>query len=166
MNARDLLVHQFDIIYATAAMNLAGMTQAHSLVQPAAGGNCANWILGHLINVHNGVMALAGATPVWESEQLARAGFAPITSEAEAIDWEAMVEQFLASRDRCLTALDALTDEALADEVPHPFGGACTRAELLATLAYHQAYHIGQLGVARRTAGLPGAVRAPGQPAL
>jgi uncharacterized damage-inducible protein DinB len=166
MTARDLLVHQFGLVYATAAMNLAGMTQAESLVQPAGGGNCANWILGHLVNVHNAVMREAGTTPVWESEQLARARFAPITGQSDAIDWDTLLERFLSSRDRCLGALASLTEDALAEAVPHPFGGTCTRAELLSTLSYHQAYHVGQLALARRTAGLPGAVRGPGQPAM
>jgi DinB superfamily len=163
MSAREQLVHQFVLLYATAAANLAGVTHDGSLAQPAGGGNCANWILGHLVNVHNAVMQVAGAEPVWQSEQLARAGFEPITGPAEAIEWDTLVERFLGSRDRCLAALGALTDAALEEQVADPFGGVCSRAQLLGTLAYHQAYHAGQLGMARRTAGLPGAVRAPGQ---
>ena len=41
------------------------MTHAQSLAQPAGGGNCANWILGHLVNVHNAVIRVARAEPVW-----------------------------------------------------------------------------------------------------
>lgn len=166
MNARDVIVHEFGLLYATAAANLADVTQTQSLVQPSGGGNCANWILGHVVNVHNAVMGVAGAAPVWESEQLTRAGYEPIAAPTQAIDWDTLVDRFLGSRERCLAALGAISDEALAEQVPDPFGGVCTRAELLATLAFHQTYHVGQLALARRAAGLPGAVRAPGQVAL
>lgn len=39
-----------------------------------------------------------------------------------------------------------------------------SRAELLNILAFHQAYHAGQLAICRRIAGLDGVIKAPGQP--
>jgi hypothetical protein len=164
MTVQQQLTQQFALMYSTAAANLKGVTQEQSVEQPPAGGNCANWILGHLINIHNGLMSLVGAAPVWESDQLARAGFDPITGPEHAIDWDTMRERFLGSRERCLAAIAALTDAQLDEHVPDPFGDTCPRASLLNVLAYHQAYHTGQLGTARRVAGLEGAVRAPNQP--
>lgn len=64
-----------------------------------------------------------------------------------------------------LAALGALSDATLAEGMTDPFGNACTRAELLNLLAIHQCYHAGQLGMARRAAGLKGAILAPGQTA-
>jgi uncharacterized damage-inducible protein DinB len=164
MTVQQQLTQQFALMYSTAAANLKDVTQEQSVEQPPAGGNCANWILGHLINIHNGLMSLVGAAPVWESDQLARAGFDPITGPEHAIDWDTMRERFLGSRERCLAAIAALTDAQLDEHVPDPFGDTCPRASLLNVLAYHQAYHTGQLGTARRVAGLEGAVRAPNQP--
>jgi len=163
MRIQDLLAQNYGHSFQIAAVNTEGMTQAHSLAHPARGGNCANWILGHLTNVQNGVMGLIGEKPVWENEQLKRAGFDPITQADEAIDWEMLRERFLGSRERCLAAIAKLSDDSLAETVPHPFGGTCSRAELLTTLAFHQAYHVGQLGVVRRVAGLDGVVKQPGQ---
>ncbi len=57
-----------------------------------------------------------------------------------------------------------MPEEALNQTVPHPFGGTCSRAELLGTLVFHQTYHVGQLAIARRIAGMGGAIRGPGQP--
>jgi uncharacterized damage-inducible protein DinB len=164
MTVQQQLTQQFALMYSTAAANLKDVTQEQSVEQPPAGGNCANWILGHLINIHNGLMSLVGAAPVWESDQLARAGFDPITGPEHAIDWDTMREKVLGSRERCLAAIAALTDAQLDEHVPDPFGDTCPRASLLNVLAYHQAYHTGQLGTARRVAGLEGAVRAPNQP--
>jgi len=163
MKTQDTLGQHFGLMYQVAAANLQGITQEQSLAQPAPGGNCANWILGHLVQVQNGVMKLLGERPVWESEQLARAGFDPITGPANAIDWATLKDRFLDSRERCLKAISAVSDRSLEETVPHPFGGTCSRAELLNTLAFHQTYHVGQLGMSRRAAGLEGAIKAPGQ---
>ena len=163
MKTQEAVAMHFKFMYQTAAANLDALTQEQSLAQPSRGGNCANWILGHLVNVHNGVMGLLGEKPVWESDQLARAKFDPITGPANAIEWNTMRERFLGSKERCLAAISAQSDKALAEQVPHPFGGTTTRAELLNLLAFHQTYHVGQLAISRRIAGLEGAVKGPGQ---
>ena len=165
MKTQQTIANQFGFIYKMIEVNVAGMTAAHSLAQPAPGGNCANWIVGHLTNVQNVVMKIIGQEPVWESGQLAHAGWEPITGPGNAIAWETMRDRILASRDRCLAAILSLSDSQMAEQVPHPFGGTATRAEVLALAAFHQAYHSGQLAIARRVAGLEGVVKGPGQPA-
>jgi uncharacterized damage-inducible protein DinB len=163
MTNQEMLARHFELVYAMVERNVEGMTHEQSLARPAAGGNCANWILGHLVNVHNGLMQVLGEHPVWESDQLHRAGFDPIESPEGAIAWDTLRDRFLTSQERCLAAVRALTDDALAGEVPAPFGGTTSRAGLLVTLAFHQTYHAGQLALARRFAGLPGAIKGPGQ---
>src|SRR5262245_19066847 len=164
MKIQPLIAHQFDLVYRMIADNVEGMTAEQSLAQPSPGGNCANWILGHLTNVQNDVMRLAGQEPVWASDQLSNAGWDPITSQAKAIPWEIMRGRILDSRERCVAAISNLSDQKMADEVPHPFGGTSSRGQLLGTLSFYQAYHAGQFGIARRIAGLEGAVKGPGQP--
>jgi len=163
MNVQKMLAQQFGLMYQVTAANLEGMTPEHSLAQPPRGGNCANWILGHLTDVQNAAMGLAGETPVWESDQVRRASYDPITRPEQAIDWNTLRERFLASRERCLAGISRLSDSSLQEEMPHPFGGTCSRGELLALLAFHQTYHAGQLAVARRVAGLEGVIKGPGQ---
>src|SRR5262245_48226703 len=79
MKSQQMIAHQFDLVYRMIADNVGGMTAEQSLAQPSPGGNCANWILGHLTNVQNTVMRLVGEEPVWESDQLSNAGWEPIT---------------------------------------------------------------------------------------
>lgn len=117
------------------------------------------------MSVHNGVMRVLGEDPVWESEELARVGHDAIRGPEDAIAWDTLRDRFLGSRERCLAAVRALTEEVLDEQLPDPFGGTSDRAELLTILAFHQTYHAGQLGLARRIAGLPGAIKAPGQEA-
>jgi uncharacterized damage-inducible protein DinB len=100
---------------------------------------------------------------VWASAELARAGFDPITRPEDAIDWDTLREKFLGSRDRCLAAIGALSDDALATMSPDPFGHVTSLAAQLNLFAFHQTYHIGQLGMARRVGGLAGAIKAPNQ---
>lgn len=164
MTTRDLPVHQLGLIYDMAAVNLDGMTHEHSLVQPHPSGNCANWILAHLVDVQNGVMQALGTEAVWESDELERTRLDPIRGADDAIDWSTLRDRFLGSRERCLAAVSGLSDEALAEQVPDPFGGTTTRAGLLSILTVHQVYHMGQLGLSRRIGGLDGAIRGPGQP--
>lgn len=162
MKAKDALKTQYHFFYLTTKGNLSGVTAEDSLVQPSPGGNCTNWILGHVVSAHNGVMGLLNETPVWESEQLERAGSDPITSADVAIDWDAMVSHLIGSEDRCLAAIDALTDEQLDEGgFTDPFGNEVTRGEFLNLMAVHQNYHAGQLGMSRRLAGLPGVIRQP-----
>lgn len=160
---RATLERNYAVVYQAAEANLDGVTPEASLTRPKKGGNCANWILGHLVVVHNGVMDLVGEDPVWDSDRLDRVRRGPITGPDEALDWDELRDRFLGSRERCLAAVRALTDQELEEEMPDPFGDVTSRAELLATLAFHQAYHVGQLGMARRVAGLPGAISGPDQ---
>lgn len=164
MKTQQSIANQFGLVHRMIEVNVEGMTAEQSIAQPAPGGNCANWIVGHLTNVQNNVMRLIGEAPVWESDQLAHAGWEPITGKGQAIAWETMSDRLLGSRDRCVAAISRLSDQQMEEQVPHPFGGTTSRAELLSLLAFHQAYHSGQLGIARRIAGMEGAVKGPGQP--
>jgi len=166
MNGRDLLVQQYDTIYRIVARNIGGLTHEDSLMLTAGGGNTANWILGHLVNVQNAVMEIIGAPPVWESDQLERARFdRPIRDAAHAIDWDTLAARFNASHQACLRALASLSDASLAEKMTDAFGRDSTRAGVLAGLVVHQCYHAGQLGMARRAAGKKAAIIAPGQKA-
>jgi uncharacterized damage-inducible protein DinB len=164
--ARDLLAGQFELVYDVVEQNVRGVTHEGSLAAAAGGGNTANWILAHVITVQNATMQLIGAPPVWQSPELERARYdRPIRDASEAIDWDILVERFNASREACVSAIAALNDEALAEQIIDPFGQPSSRADLLAALLIHQSYHAGQLGMARRAAGLKAAILAPGQTA-
>ena len=107
-------------------------------------------------------MDLIGEGAVWETQDLARATSEPITGADEAIDWDTARAKLLASENRCLAAIEDLTDEKLGEGgFQNPLGGDLTRGGLLNVLAYHQAYHAGQLGLARRISGLEGVLTPP-----
>ena len=166
MTGREMLVLQYDAIHRVVARNIEGLTHADSLAPAAGGANTANWILGHLVNVHNSIMEIIGGPPVWQSAYLERAHFdRQINDDTSSIDWDTLVERFNASRDACISALETMTDEALAEKVPGPSGKETTKEGMLGFLVVHQCYHAGQLGMARRAAGKKAAILAPGQTA-
>jgi uncharacterized damage-inducible protein DinB len=160
---QDLLAQQYDLVYGTALANLAGMTPDDALAEPAGGANTASWILGHLIFMHNGAMRLLGEEPVVPDEELAGAAPEPADRPDEPMNWNRLMSRFAESKDRCLAAIAAVSDEALADPMPHPFGGDSTRGELLQLVAMHGTYHAGQLAMCRRAAGRAGVIKGPGQ---
>jgi len=162
MTGAALLAHQLRVLHVVTARNLEGMSAGDSLAQPPGGGNCANWILGHLVNVHNELAGVLGVAPVWESPELERAGPHPIISADAAIPWNTLLERFAASEDRFAEALEALTDDQLAEVIPTDAFGDTPRGTLVATVLFHQAYHAGQLATARRLGGHEGAIKIPG----
>ena len=120
-------------------------------------GHNARWIVGHLTIYRNQVAALIGlergAAP-WA------AAFARGTSAADLpadLDPGALVAFFHAAQAAVAGGWEAVTEADLAK----PFGrtlpdGSDTVGGAIRFFAWHEAYHLGQLGLLRRLAGKPG----------
>jgi uncharacterized damage-inducible protein DinB len=142
--------------------NIAGLTQQDSLIQPSPGGNCLNWVVGHLVCIYNNLLLMLGQDQVEDPEKLKRydRGTPPIKDSAEALD----LNELLAIWDRAQPRIDAglasLTPERLDEKAPvSPTNNPNeTVRSLLGVVGFHQAYHVGQLGILRRIAGKPGAI--------
>jgi uncharacterized damage-inducible protein DinB len=143
-------------------LNLADVTHEESLVRPSPAGNCLNWVLGHLVCIYNNVLPLLGESPVPEQAALKRydRGSAPITNPADAMNIADLIRAWDESVKRVDAGLAKLTSEQLEQPVPNsPTNNPNeTVRSLLSSIAFHQAYHAGQLGVLRRIAGKPGAI--------
>lgn len=144
------------------AANLDGFTHEEALAQPPGGGNCVNWIVGHIVAHRNHMLHALGAEPVWGPEIQARydRGSEPVTSAEGAQTLDALRDALDRSRERLLAALVATTDAALA-AVPEAASGSATGpiGRRLALLIAHEAYHAGQVSMLRRVSGRPGAIR-------
>lgn len=155
MNA-NTLIKQFEFCRSTMGKTLENFTDEDSLFQPAGAGNCANWIAGHIIATRNGLHKVLGIDPAWpaaESERYKR-GTAPITGDAGARPLASILDLYSASQVILLEALDGLTDEGLTKNVDGQ-----TLAEVVAGFAFHESYHVGQLGLLRRMVGKEGVVK-------
>jgi len=120
-------------------------------------GHSPIWLLGHVATYRQRVLAMMGvehpAEP-WEAAFVR--GTSPADVPADQ-DPRQLIQAFHAAHKAMAGRWDALTPEAMAK----PFGrtlpdGSDTVGGALAFVAWHEAYHLGQLGFMRRLAGKPG----------
>lgn len=160
--------------------NTDGLSHEDSLHQPHPGGNCLNWVLGHIVANRNEIMRLVGEPPVWQEEEAAPyvRGSQPLTELSRARPLSELLADFNHSQERLLKRLSQMSaadleaavggkaagekaggdkggDQAVADKA----GGDKTVGDQLAFLQFHEAYHAGQVGLLRRLAGKEGALR-------
>jgi hypothetical protein len=159
----DVLRHQARMVHRVVQINADGVTQAESFVQPQPAGNCLNWVVGHLIAVYHNVLPLLGQEPVLDASVLEhyKRGSVPLRNSAGALD----ISELMTAWDECCRRVDAglagLSEDKLAERAPvSPTNNPDeTIGSLLSTVCWHQAYHSGQIGVLRRIAGKPGAIK-------
>jgi uncharacterized damage-inducible protein DinB len=157
------LSNLFHVSHYAITANLEGFTHEDSLRTAPGGGNCANWILGHIVASRNGVLqilneesALHGAV----AERYKR-GSQPIAHGQDAAHLETLVRALQDSQRRILAALARATDLDLAKPAAAPAipSGDPSVGGQLSFLHFHESYHSGQLGLLRRILGRPGAIR-------
>jgi hypothetical protein len=157
------LRHQSELTRIVVGLNADGISHEDSLVQPRPGGNCFNWVLGHLVAIYGEALPLLGQQPVRPREELScyARGAKPITNASDALRLEDLETWWEESCRRFDAGLAALPEGRLDERAPFSPGNDPTETvgSLLATLVFHQAYHSGQLGVLRRVAGKPGAIK-------
>jgi uncharacterized damage-inducible protein DinB len=154
---------QMEIAAHVMEKNVEGMTHEDSLVQPSSGGNCANWVLGHIVRTRNNVLPLVGVEPIFPKDKFDRYERHPVTKSADALPWNELLEAFRATHAPLMKGIEALPASALSKPAPFsPSGNPDeTIGSLLATIAYHEAYHGGQLALLRRVAGRAGVIKSP-----
>ncbi|MBZ0266782.1 DinB family protein, partial [bacterium] len=69
-NVAGVLAMQFRFAGGTFAQNTNGITHEESLIGPASGGNCMQWVAAHLLIARNSILELLGQPPVRDREEL------------------------------------------------------------------------------------------------
>jgi uncharacterized damage-inducible protein DinB len=159
-----VLAFQFQIGSFVLDRNLAGVDHAQSLLAPRPGGNTMNWIVGHVVRTRNQAIGLLGGAPLFEDAEFAQYGADGFDPE-RALRLEELRRRFDALSPAIASALATATPEQLMTKAP--FSPTANPDEtvgtLLASIAFHEAYHLGQTGLSRRLLGKPGALLAPGE---
>lgn len=161
VNEIEIFRHHAHMIDQTIRLNLEGLTHDESLVKPQAGGNCLNWVLGHVIGVYNDMLPLVGQERLANDDafQQYKRGSEPIHNGKEAMPLSELIKAWEAVAKRVDAGLPSVRDL----DAPVPFSPTNNPKEtvrtLLTTIFFHQAYHSGQIGLLRRVAGKPGAIR-------
>ncbi len=153
---------QYGAISYTFEVNLEGLSDDDALVQPAPGGNCVNWVAGHIVQARGGALALLGQACPFPADRYDRyrRGSPPIVDATDTVPLSTMKKDFAATAEPLKAGIAALASEFLVAKAPISPGGRDdeTCGSLLVTLVFHESYHCGQLGVLRRLAGAKGAI--------
>ena len=150
----------FGINYEVLKKNLDGVTHEESLIQPEGGGNCLNWVLGHIVATRDNAMQLLNQEPVWGKEiaGIYQRGSDPLRDGSNAQPLEKIVADLERSQDRLVAGLATVSEPELSAPSPDK-SIAETVGEMLFVLQFHEAYHAGQTGLLRRIAGHEGAIK-------
>lgn len=134
---------------------LRDITHEESL-RPTATGQTLNWLVGHLADARNGALAVLSGHGAWPHAELAvyKRGAASLTGD-KALPLDELARRFASVQDALLQQLSELTDERAAQKAPYSPGNNPneTVGSLMGVLAFHEAYHVGQIGMMRRLAG-------------
>lgn len=136
----------FSMNHSLLTKNLDGVTDSVALARPGPG-NAIAWSLGHVVYWRQSILGMIGAAPVWSEGEAE--GFKGTSRDLPAtIDrpWDQLCTAYHESHRRLMEAFAQMTE--LPAEV----------AKGLAQLQCHETYHIGQVAMARRVAGLAGVI--------
>jgi uncharacterized damage-inducible protein DinB len=160
----QVLAFQFAVGAFVFERNLTGVTNEESLRRPQPGGNTMNWIVGHVVRTRNQALGLLGEKPLFDDHDFEAYG-AGGSKAAHTLPLDELKHRFDALGPALGSALARTTPQQLSAAAPFsPTGNSNeTVGTLLASIAFHEAYHLGQTGLSRRLLGKPGALLAPGE---
>ncbi len=120
-----------------------------------------NWVIGHVIATRMFIFELIGLEPFWpkETAELYERGSKPLQDPASAMPLKELIATFGRTQQQLVNRLKNLD----GPELNAPLEGQTgllgkTKGEALAFLQWHEAYHMGQVGLLRRVAGKTGAI--------
>ncbi len=150
--------------------NLGDVSHEESLAAPEQGGNCLNWVVGHVTRTRNMALASMGQQSPYPMQDFAAyddRGGARFSRET-ALPIDELRRRYKAMQEPLVRTIGSMSAELLAGKPPQNMTGDPneTVGSNLATFVFHETYHVGQTGVLRRVAGKPGVIKPPAaQPA-
>src|SRR5215212_2711129 len=117
----EVLRHQARAIHQVVRLNADGVTHEESLLQPHSGGNCLNWVVGHLVATYESILPALGQKPVMKEGVLKRyaRGTPPLRDSAEALEIRELLTAWDEAAERFDAGLAGLTSDVL--DRPAPF---------------------------------------------
>jgi uncharacterized damage-inducible protein DinB len=163
------LAYQLELCSKLLEMNTADISHEESLIKPPKGGSCLNQVVGHMTRTRNlalGNMGQKSPYPMEDFDPYDDRTGVPFRRE-NALPIDELRRRFKAMQEPLVRAIKGMSPEVMASPPPRKITGAPdeTVGSNLATLVFHELYHVGQTGVLRRVAGKPGVVKPPKVPA-
>ncbi|MEK6220878.1 MAG: DinB family protein [Chloroflexota bacterium] len=142
MISPQLLKVMYTDTYEMIMSPLKGISEAQSLDQPADGGNCINWIVGHITVARVNFMMLLDVPPIWTMDICRKyiPGSAAITNADQTLPIDRLIADLAGTQNQLLNRLSTIAPEKLQEINDEKTIGAH-----LAFYNSHEAFHAGQL---------------------
>ena len=113
MISPQMLKNLYEDSYALVKPQIEGIKHQESIYQPPFGGNCVNWILGHIIAARCNFMMMLDIPSIWDMAQcsLFIPGSDPITRANDMILFETLFVDLDNTQEQLLIALDQVSRE-------------------------------------------------------
>ncbi len=145
------IVARFDLHTMALRMNAGDFTHADSLFTPEIGGNCVNWLLGHLLVSRDDLMMrMEYSTSLPDGFRAIYAQGSDGRRTDHFLPYEDLV-QLWGTLHTSLIERFKRVDITNHDTLP-----AFEKFDLM---QFHEAYHIGQMGLLRRLMGKEGQIK-------
>ena len=155
--SNGILRFLYDFNHVAITRNCEGLVHNETLIRPQPKGNCANWVLGHIVFNRSFILSLVREQPLWgEGEGALYARESKPLDPKDALPFERLLSDLAETQARLRRGLEALPSSDL--DLKHVEGATRPRGAQLHFLHFHEAYHAGQLGLLRRMAGKDGAI--------
>jgi len=158
----DELSSLFKVNFMALRANLDSVNHQESLVKLHSGGNHLNWVLGHILISRAPILEMLAKDKVISDIQGApyKRGVQPGDNDI-LMPLDELKKRLVQSQKRILDGLKEISDDQLREfdpdhEIPwrqKPMG------DQLIFLHFHEAYHIGQVGLLRRIIGKECAIK-------
>lgn len=140
---------------AMLLQQVEGLSHADSLIQPQPGGNCLNWVLGHLAENMQNILGMLDAPHPAGIPDYKRYGYGsePVTADApDVVRLETIVAHYGLLSDAICGRLEQMSEAQFEEEI-EMWQGKKTRGWAAFFLFFHNTYHLGQLEQLRNLAG-------------
>ncbi|MBS1537874.1 MAG: DinB family protein [Bacteroidetes bacterium] len=147
MTAVSGISRNFTFTHRITNSTLEGISQEESLLPPPNGGNCINWIMGHIVHTRDVILKQLGEQEVWtdsEAKALYERGSSPLTESGNALKLSVLLELYNQTQPRILEGIERLGNSPTSDG---------KLEDTIAFFNFHESYHLGQLAILRRILG-------------
>ena len=108
--------------------------------------NSANWILGHMVFIRNTILWQMGLPPLADEKMKEVYGRGVVKPDmGKAVHLDILKKLYEDSQLLIMQGIEKVKDEAILEQVTF--------------LGFHEAYHLGQIGLLRKMLGKEGAIR-------
>jgi len=136
-------------------MQTQDLTQEDSLIQPPFGGNCLNWVLGHIAENRDRMFELLGEPKLMEQSgaRYKRGSEAITAPDGNTLRLEQILDWLDRSQAQLAAVLGRTDENTLAREISTRSNQTTTVGQRLFFLYFHETYHVGQTELFRQLAG-------------